>query len=180
MGLVGGGGGFGSENTPPSELRRVKNCKNWGKMLIFEGPTCKFPYEAAFWLVSRSGRTLRTFFPQAKSGIFLSEVAKNELCKKTKPEEGIFKLEAQYAENIRFARVFFAPFSKSKGSKTSKSEEKCYLSRIRHVNFHIKLHFLRIRRSGKTLRTFFPPAKSVIFRSEVAKKNFARKPKLCI
>ena len=42
--------------------------------------------------------------------------------------------------------------------------------------FHIKLQFLLIRGSGRTSRTLFPPIESAFFRSEAAKKNFARKP----
>ena len=31
------------------EIQGVKNAKNWGKMPIFEGSTCKFPYETAIF-----------------------------------------------------------------------------------------------------------------------------------
>ena len=58
-----------------------------------------------------------------------------------------------------------------RGSKTPKTGEKCLVLRVRPVNSHIKLHFLLIRRSGRTPRTLFPPLESAIFRSDVAKTS---------
>ena len=52
------------------------------------------------------------------------------------------------------------------GSKTPKTGEKCPVLRRRPVISHIKLQFLFTRRSGRTLRTRFPPPGSAIFRSE--------------
>ena len=43
-----GGGGVNRVKAPPPEPERAENLKNWGKMLSFEGPTRKFPYETAF------------------------------------------------------------------------------------------------------------------------------------
>ena len=53
-----------------------------------------------------------------------------------------------------------------RGQKTPKTGEKCPVLRLRPVNSHIKLQFLFTRRSGRTLRTRFPPPGSAIFRSE--------------
>ena len=69
------------------------------------------------------------------------------------------------------SRAFFALISKSKGSKTSNTGEKCPVLRLRPVNSHIKLQFLFTRRSGRTLRTRFPPPGSAIFRPGVEKKS---------
>ena len=61
-------------------------------------------------------------------------------------------------------------------SKTSKTGETYPVWGVGPVNSHIKLRFLLTGRSGRTLRTLFPPAGSAIFRSEAAKKDLARKP----
>ena len=65
-----------------------------------------------------------------------------------------------------------------RGSKTPKTGEKCPVLRGLPVNSDIKLQFLLIRGSGRTPRTLFPPSESAFFRSEAAKKDFARKPNL--
>ena len=57
-----------------------------------------------------------------------------------------------------------------RGQKRQKTGEQCPVLRVRPVNYHIKLRFLLIRRSGRTLRTLFPPTESAIFQSEAAKK----------
>ena len=63
-----------------------------------------------------------------------------------------------------------------KESKTQKTGKKCSVLGVRPVNSHIKLRFLLTRRSGRTLRTRFPPPGSAIFRSVAAKRDLARKP----
>ena len=65
-----------------------------------------------------------------------------------------------------------------RGSKTPKTREKCPVLGLRPVKSHIKLRFLVIRRSGRTLRTLFSPPVSAIFRLEAAKKDLARKQNL--
>ena len=123
-----------------------------------------------FLLTRRSGRTLRTFFTTLESAFFRSDAAKKEFARKPSFKKAYLS-ESRNMLKMCISRAFFAPISKSKGSKTPKTGEKCTVLRGRPVNSHMKLQFLLIRRSGRTPRTLFPPLESAIFRSDVAKTS---------
>ena len=165
-----GGGAGGRRQRRDVSRRRSKTLKTCEKCPVLRVRPVNSHIKLRFLLIRRSGRTLRTFFPPLESVFFRSEAAKKDLARKQNWKKS-FLSENRNTLKICVSRAFFASISKSKGSKTPKTVEKSPVLGVRPVNSHIKLRFLLIRRSGRTLRTLFPPAKSAIFRSDVAQKS---------
>ena len=104
-GAEGGAGGSAAE--AGCEPQGVKNAKNWGKMSSFGASTCKFPYKTAiFGYKAIWPNPPNSFFPTWFCD-FPARGRQKGPCEKTKLEEGTCEQKPYYAENLRFARVFW-------------------------------------------------------------------------
>ena len=115
-----------------------------------------------FLLIRGSGRTPRTLFPPLESAFFRSEAAKKNFVRKPNLKKARLS-EKRNMLNMCISHAFFAPISKSEGSKTPKTGKTTLSFEGSTCKFPYKTAFFAYKAIWPNPPNFFSPSRICVF-----------------